>query len=174
MAANQWLNNDGLLIKFGTSEAKQGALGTVAGFGEGANVGDLQAIEIRIPDMTLITTTAQPIDDNYYLPKGARIEKVETIADTAATSGGSATLTVGLMKSDRSTLIDATGVLSAAPLADHNTLGTLKQYQVGTAGAGSQIGTASATTFPALITAKYTTAVYTGGALTIRVWVKFP
>lgn len=177
MANNPWFNADGLYVKFGTGEASttgSNGLGTAGTFGEGGNVGDLNVVEIRLIDLTKLTTTAQIIDDNFFLPKGCRIEQVEVIADTAATSGGSAVLTIGLMKSDRSTLVDATGVLSSAPLADHNAIGLKKIYTPGVTGVGSSVGTATAGAFPMTLTAKYTTAAYTAGALTIRIFYKQP
>lgn len=162
-----WMNADGLYIKYGTEEATVGKAGTYT-----EQEGGRYIVEFRIPALTALTTGDVIQEDNVYIPKGARIEYVEVMNTTAATSGGSATLNIGLIRSDRTTAIAATGLVSAAPLTDYDTLGETKRYSVGVTGAGSLVGTVL--TNPGLISAKYATAAFTAGALTIRIAYSFP
>lgn len=160
-----YLDNSGLYVKIGTEVA------TPEAAGEYNNLGPLRMVEFIIPDMTKLTLSDAVLlgADNFFFPTGVKIEKVTIITDTACTSGGSATLIMGLQQTDRSTLIDATGVVNAVAVATL-TAGSEQVFVKGTSGAGTRVGTgAAATTLPAYITAKAGTAVFTAGAVRVRV-----
>ena len=160
-----YLDNSGLYIKIGPEVAVPETAG------EYNNLGPLREVEFVIPDLTVLTTSDAILKgaDNFFFPTGVKIESVVIVTDTAATSGGSATLIMGLMQTDRSTMIDATGVVNAVAVATL-TAGSEQTYIKGTSGAGTKVGTgASATTLPAYITAKAGVAVFTAGAVRVRV-----
>lgn len=162
MATGNWNNTDGLYLKYGTSKA------VPATAGDFVSPGGLRVIELKIADLTTLTTTAAIQDDNVYVPTNCIIEQVEVIADTAATSGGSATLNIGLMKDDRSTTISDTALISAAALTTIDGTGEKTTYVLGTSGAGTKIGTTIGSD-RGYITAKYGTAAFTAGAVTVRI-----
>jgi hypothetical protein len=168
MANVNWFNNDGLLVRFGD---KEGAVGTSGEYG--ITDGNKHIIEVRIPALTAITDATQTIlDQNVFMPKNARIEYVDVLNTTVATSGGSAVLDFGLIRYDQTTELDYDGLLADAPLADYNLLGETKRYQIGVTGAGALMGTVL--TQPGYFVATYDTAAFTAGALTIRVAFSFP
>src|SRR5690349_2070975 len=104
MAQTSNINN--LYRKYGTAAATPGVAG------EYRKVGDLREIEVEI-DLTTLTSTPTILDDNVIVPK-MRIQEVQVITKTAATSSGSGTLDVGLIRrDDRSTAIDADGLVEA-------------------------------------------------------------
>lgn len=157
-----WLNNDGLYLKSGTDAA------TVNKAGEYELDGPAHLIEATI---TLSGLTASPViqSDQVFFPKGARIEKVEVVTQTAATGAG-AVLNVGLVRSsDRSTAIDADGFVAALPLASMDAAGETTVLTAGSTYAGSSIGTTTAT-YVGMITADYDTAAFTAGVVKVRIY----
>src|SRR6188474_3171204 len=95
-----WMNNDGLYIRLGTNE------GTAIQSGEYNELGPTHTVEVEIPLTSLTTSTNYFPSDTITLPAGARIEEVEIVAEAAATSGGSPTLDIGLIRNDRTTAYD--------------------------------------------------------------------
>jgi hypothetical protein len=158
-----WTNADGLYVKFGPTEV------TVTTGGEFETDGPFRITEVEISDLTTITATAGAtiLADNVMIPKGARIESVQIINKTAATSGGSAVLNVGLVKQDRTTEIDFDGLVAAQAITSHDAAGEQTTLTPGSTAAGALIGTTLAD--PGLFVADYDTAAYTAGALYIRV-----
>lgn len=159
-----WYNNDGLYVKFGTEEA------TVGTIGEFRTLGSTRETVITL-DLTTLTSSDVILDYSTFLPKDAFIEAVELETLVSATSGSSATLSVGLYKSDTTTAISATGLVSALAVATLGNAGTRTTLTLGSTGAGAKIG--STPGFPALISAKYGTAAFTAGKVSIRIgWSK--
>lgn len=165
MVSGNWNNNDGLYLKYGTSKATAAAAGDFLAYGSN------RIIELKISDLTTLTTTAAILDDNVYVPTNCIIEQVEIISDTAATSGGSATLSVGLMKDDRSTTISDTALISALALTSIDGTGEKTTLTLGSTSAGTKIGTTIGSD-RGYITAKYGTAAFTAGAVTIRIYYR--
>jgi len=88
-----WVNNDGLEVRFGSSKAesyKGGQLSTMS---------DSQELRIAITG-TDVPSTDAPVDKKVAIPSGAYIESATLVVTTAFTSGGSATLDIGLMTDD--------------------------------------------------------------------------
>lgn len=164
--ANTWMNNDGMHLKTGTEEAR---LSTAGAF---RNDGPYHVVEVTIHDMTTLADTTAILDDVTFVPKGARIEKVELVTETACTSGGSAVLNVGLIRRDRSTAIDVDGLIAAAALSTFNSAGETLDLVVGATGAGALIGTTLANN--GYLCAEYDTAAFTAGKVVIRVYYRFP
>jgi hypothetical protein len=141
-----WLNSDGLYIRYGADEADN-AIGGVKN-----NVDGEYEIEFELPfsDFDSATASLPHGTDSFGLvvPKGARIEEVETIVQTAFTSTGtvgSATIVLGLKQaSDRSTELDHDGFTTSSFLgstAGIGTVGTKHFVRVGGTGAGALLGT---------------------------------
>lgn len=160
-----WMNSDGLYIKFGVDEATDGV------GGEYRTNGPQRLAEVKL---TLTSAGLSPaiVDDNVWLPKGARIEKVEVVTETAATSGGLATLNVGLQRNDRSTELDYDGLVAALALASIDTAGETNVLTKGSTGAGALLGTSLAN--PGYLTFDYDTAAFTAGVVKVRIYWSKP
>ncbi len=103
------------------------------------------------------TFTSANIDlNNPYIPAGSVILRADLVMTTAATSGGSATLTVGTYNS-AGTAIVAAGLISAAALTTHDAVGETIRC------AGTHTTTAGYIAENAYIGAIYGTAAYTAG-----------
>lgn len=157
-----WYNSDGLYVKFGTEEATAGRAG------EYLMAGPQQLIELVIDPMTGLGSSASVQERNLTIPKNARIEKVELITTTAATSGGSATLSVGTIDTNYTSNAADGGLINAAALTTHDAAGETTVLTAGATGAGTLIGTTLAAN--KVITAKYGTAAYTAGAVRVRIY----
>lgn len=159
-----WYNNDGLYIKYGKAK------GTPAKAGEYVTNGPLRMVEVEIRLPTLVTGSTI-LDDTVVIPKNAFIERVQIAVDVAATSGGAATLNIGLIRTDRSTALDADGLVVAAALASINAIGNVVEYTQGSTAHGALIGTVLSNN--GYLVADYDTAVYTAGFLKARVFYRF-
>lgn len=161
-----YLNSDGLIQRYGTSEA-----GPAKG-GEYRTNASYRSITLDIPDLTLLSTAGAPaiIDDVTTLPKGAFIRQVTVINTTIATSGSStATLDIGTVKRDMATEGDYNGIVAAAALATFNSLGETVVISGPTStAAGALVGTTAGTDSGGYyITANYNTDIFTAGAVKI-------
>lgn len=150
-----WTNADGLTVLM---HGEQGEVNVT-----GATVGPLhQSVVLEITDATALgtsySTAAGPND--AYIPAGAVVTSAYTIVDTAFTSGGAATLSVGLYNA-AGTAIDADGLDATVAVA---ALGANKVV----AGDGALVG-AEKLTANAYIGAIYGTAAFTAGAAKIVV-----
>lgn len=157
-----WMNNDGLYIKYGTDEATAGKAGAYGDVESGQHV-----VEANIT-LTGLGTSAAIVDDNVFIPAGVFITRVEIVATTAATSGGSAVLNLGLQRRDRSTELDYDGFVAAAPVADFGAAGNTVAYTQGSDEHGALIGTTLANS--GYLTADYDTAAFTAGVLKVRIF----
>lgn len=162
---DEWINADGLLVKFGTDKAR------VERGGEFSELtGGRHCVEVTIPLTSLptVASTNEQIQlDGVTIPNGALIEEIEVVATKAATSGGSAVLDVGLVDQDRSTEIDFDGFLADFALANINTVGEKNVLRVGSTSAGALVGTKLTNT--GLITASADTADFTAGVVKVRI-----
>lgn len=156
-----WLNSDGLYLRFGTDEDTN----TVTA-GEFNVVGENRVTEIVFDYADLAATgTATILANTVAIPAGARIEKANLYVETAFASAGSATLTIGTIDQDRSTVIDADGIDAAIAVAALTAGATI-------ACDGAQVGTTLANT--ALITATEGTAAFTAGKGVLRIFWYIP
>lgn len=157
-----WLDNAGLFQVYGVDQA------TTQSGGEYNNLGGSREVEFKISLTALTTTTSTvvPGADNIFIPAGVQIEAVEIINDVAATSGGSATLNIGLVRTDRSTEIDFDGLAAAVALATFNAAGERNTLISGSTGAGALVGTTTANV--GQLVAYYGTAAFTAGQVTVR------
>lgn len=158
MVGGNWFNNDGMFLQFGTSKA------VATTMGDYQSPGEWRDIEFTVTLSTLSATAA--IQGNTtFLPTGVFIESVQTDVEVSPT--GASTLTIGSMRADRSTAIDADGFLATVTVG---TAGTQVTYTTGVAGVGAHVGTT--TSFPdgfAYITATGTGTPYTTGVVKVRI-----
>jgi|CXWL01.1.fsa_nt_gi hypothetical protein len=164
-----WLNVDGLLVKFAQEEGAKAKGGTYS------TLGALQCTEIKV-DLTDLTSTAAIVgatgSAGVLLPGGIRIEEIEVVAETAATSGGAATLDIGLIDTDHTTLIDDDGFVVALALTAIDAAGEKNVLRVGSTGAGALVGTT--TSSPGYLVASFNAAAYTAGKVVIRIYYYNP
>jgi hypothetical protein len=164
MSSGNWLNNDQLYLKFGTSKAVPSTTGEF----ETPTSGGLRVIEGLIDLTTLNTSTATILEDNLKFPTGMLPEQVELFVETAAT-GATATLSIGLMKDDRSTSLSDTAFVNAVAVATLTPAGTKLIINVGSTGAGGYLGQTVNPTEPGYLTAKAGTAVFSAGKVRYRI-----
>lgn len=154
------INDDGLLVKFGTGEATVGIAGEVN------SMNNEHIVELELTATSLADASAI-FSQHTVIPSGAFIRRVEVQTEVAVTSGGAATLNVGLNKLDRTTAIDADGLVAALALASFNAAGETVLLTTGATGAGALIGTVLA--FPGILVADFDTAAFTAGKVIIRI-----
>lgn len=105
--STDWTNSDGLEVRFTGPEAGQTGAESVGG-----------AIKELVVDFDFATAiTAAANAHESFIPAGSYILSATLIVTTAATSGGTATLTIGLSQKD-GTVIDADGIDATIALAD--------------------------------------------------------
>lgn len=157
-----WLDNAGLYQKYGVDQ-------TIPGIGgEYRTNAELREIEFTVT----LTAAAYPfgatnyiLDDNVVLPSGVRIQEVETYVETAG-AGATATLDVGLIRTDRTTVTSANGLIAAKTVASM-TAGEKAVITPGGTFAGSLIGTT--TTNVNHVSIRVNTASFTAGVIKIRI-----
>lgn len=142
-----WTNSDGLEVRFNGPEAGQTGAGLEA-------CGPIKSIAVDFDFATAITAAADAHE--AFIPAGSYIVNAYLIVTTAATSAGTATLTIGLAQKD-GTVIDADGIDATIALA---ALGADKVVRCDGALAG---GTASVGAANAYV---YTTPTTSGDAFT--------
>lgn len=148
-----WINNDGIRVTFGEAVRTEAAAPNQAG--ENLVVG----FEVDLADLATGVTNFG-VRDGIAIPKGAIIDSASITVLTAATSGGSAALNVGLTLSD-GTGGDADGIDAAVALTALNAAGKRVVCD------GALINTALASTL--YFAADYDTAAFTAGRVRVDV-----
>lgn len=164
MTNTNWLNQDGLYIRFGDKE------GVAAKYGEYKTFGPTRLVEAKIDFSDFAAFGTNTILSNEgEIPKGAHIEKVEVEVETAFV-GATATLSLGLIGLDRVTLTGlGSTVLANAITVATLVLGSITTIQVGASFVGSAVGGANLTV-PGLLTALVGTANFTAGSAKVRIF----
>lgn len=146
-----YTNADGLFV------LTDGDQGEVRGQGETMK-GALKYLIFDIADATTIpTTAAAPQANDPFIPAGSFITNAYTVVTTAFTSGGSATLNIGLYEQD-GTAIDADGIdaaIAVAALAANDAVVNNGALVRGTATVGAD---------NAYVAVDFNTAAFTAGA----------
>lgn len=168
-------NSDGLIQKYGTSEAKSLQQG-----GFICTYGTYSSLVLNL-DLTTLTETETIQNDVLTIPSSALIESVEVLTVVAAATGTA--IDVGLIANDRTTTTDLNasvtdsdpnGLLAAFVTATMNAAGEYHKFWVNTAipdgitTQGALVG--STMTVPTLITASRTdSTAFTAGNIILRV-----
>lgn len=165
---SEWINSDGLKVYFGNDTARSNRGGAYSQLDSGR-----QCVEVTIDLTQLVVADETIVADNVTIPAGALIEQVDLLVTEAATSGGAATLDVGLVRQDFTTQIGGANGLVAAEALATLALGSLISHTAPVAGTdGALIGTVLANT--GYITAGAGTAVYTDGTVKVRIYFTMP
>lgn len=162
-----WKNNDNLFLKFGPDKATSHTGGEYR-----TSVGGVHEVEIKI-DLTTLTQTETILNDQVFVPAGARIQEVEVLTQTAAATGTA--VDIGLIaSSNRTTEIDYDGLIAASPTANMNTAGerviftAASTVPASATGTGALIGTTLAST--GHISASRTDATaFTAGIILVKI-----
>lgn len=144
-----YTNADGLQVINGTDQG--------AAINEGNTVeNDIRTMVIEIPDATaILSSAAVPSPNEAYIPAGSYIKSASLLVETAFTSGGAATLTIGLQEADGSA-IDADGIDAAVAKA-------ALAANLAVACDGALVGGTALVQADAYISMIYGTAVFTAG-----------
>jgi|TARA_Y100000296_G_scaffold80058_1_gene104900 hypothetical protein len=159
-----WSNDDGLDVRFGTSKATLRLGGRLKTFGA------MQECRVKILGTSVPASASEtPIDKKVTIPSNSYLDAVtsQLFVDTAFTSGGSATLDIGIMNDDGDgtySTNDDDGIDAAIAVA---TLAL--DYDVVPDGAlmGTSPVNSTTATLPLAISYGYNTAAFTAGAATL-------
>ena len=154
-----WMNNDGLLVKFGYEEA------IVGGGGEYNNWdGNLDIVEFDIQwNKLLAFSNVTILDETIRIPNGVQLQSAELRVTTPFTSGGSATLDLGFYNPDRTTAYDLDGIDVAIALTAIDAVN--ETVTCDGALIGAQLNAAQGSS---LVVARVNTANYTAGKAVLR------
>jgi hypothetical protein len=164
MVQGNWMNNDGLYLKFGTSKVVPATAGEFMSYGETR----ISEFFIDLTTLPAFGTGSIPVGaDVAFIPSGAYIEQVEVECELAG-AGATATLNVGLVGYDRTTVASATGFVNAMTVA---TLvqGSKTILVGGSTFAGGYIGTVAGTPSPGYLWVTANTANFTAGKIRLRI-----
>jgi len=158
-----YMDNSGLYVKIGPETAVPSTGGEYKTYAE------LREIEFTLN----FTAAAFPfgatnyiINDNVFFPKSVRVQEVETYVETAGVAG--TTFDLGLIATDRTTVLAQTGFLAAFPLASFTPAGAKVIATIpGTAFGGTLLGTT--TTQTGYICLRVNTSNFTAGTIKIRI-----
>lgn len=157
-----WLDNAGLFQVFGVDQA------TTENAGEYRALGKFREVEITLAltaaNFPFGATNYIPFD-NVVIPAGMRIAEVETYVETAG-AGATATLDVGLIRTDRTTVTSATALVAAKTVASMTT-GEKVILTPGVTFAGALIGTTTANVNH--VSVRVNTANFTAGVIKITI-----
>lgn len=149
-----YTNSDGLYVLTFADQGVEQDKGTHV-------VNAVKTMVVNIPDFTAIgssfgSTNIDPLDP--VIPANSLIINADLIMTTAATSGGSATLTIGTYLAN-GTAVDADGIDATIALTAMDAIGEVVQCD------GAQVnGTVTVGTAACYIGLIYGTAVFTAGA----------
>ena len=152
----------GLRQKFGVEQTVSGTGGEYKTFGE------LREIEFTLTLNAVnfpFGATNYILDENVFMPAGVRIQEVETYVETAG-AGATATLDIGLLRTDGTTVTSANGLIIAKTVASM-VAGEKVVLSSNTGFGGALIGTTTANVN--YVTARVNTANFTAGVIKIRI-----
>jgi hypothetical protein len=155
------MNEDNLYLKYGTEKTTPNVAG------EYVTTGALREIELRI-DLSDVGSSPAILDDYTVFPAGFRIEEVEVVAETVAdSSGDTGVLNLGIMGLDRSTAVDADGILAAFAQTSMDAEGEKTVLRKGTSTAGVLVGDVVETA--GYLCADYDTSAFTQGVIKVTI-----
>lgn len=172
-------NSDGLHVKYGTQEATLITGGDFNVFGP-YKIAELKVLGTDVASAGGIAGIPGRANGvmGVLIPKGAMVAKIVLFAEAAVTSsGGSATLDVGLVKKDETELdyngfVAALDVDSATDGTGLGTIGNTVTLTQGTTGNGALLGTIL--TDAGYLQLNYNTEALTGGVIVASVYYYQP
>jgi hypothetical protein len=157
-----FLDNDGLLRKYGTDKT------VPTSAGEYRMPGELREIEFML-DISKLTTTDQIINDQVFFPKTAWVEKV--VIDVQVAGATITALNIGLTSTARDSATTTSNAFLDAEVVATLALGKIITYDATTTHHGVALGTALSTNAPGYITANITGSTGTG-LLKVRIFYR--
>jgi len=146
-----WYNDDGLYVRFGTEKTVP-ALG-----GENSTEGQIRRVNIDFEFSDLAATgTEKIIGEGVVIPSGVFL-KSATLEVLEAFAGATATLTLGLIDTDRTTAWDADGIDAAIAVTAIDAIGDTIACD------GALVGTVLSNSVGGYVTATEGTAAFTAG-----------
>jgi len=150
-----WMSPDGLYKKFGTTKTIPNTGGEYKSYGE------VREIELLV-NLAGQTVTPVILNDEVFYPVGMQLQEVEVYVETVGVPGAATSINMGLIQTDRTTVISATYFLAASVIADHTPKGKKTVYVNGA-------GVTVPNTVPGYITLAAVGGTYTSGVLKVRI-----
>lgn len=167
-----WLNNDGLLIKFGNDQA------TPARVGKLSTAGEYQEIVVRIVGTEVGSSASPTIYKEVGIPQGAHIESAKLYVKTAFDSAAdNATLTLGIWSDDGDgtyTVVDADGIDATIAQTALDPAGDTVACDGDMTTSPETLIAVANNTRPVYISAEYGTAAFTAGVADLVVSYRGP
>lgn len=135
MSSGIWVNNDGLLLQYGTLKAAAEQAGDYMSYGQS------RVMEARINLANLITANGTVVSNTTFFPAMANyyIEKVELVPEVAMSTASSPTLSIGV-----GALAGGSSTLTVGTYTTY-TLAGVPSYQYNSGTAATVAGTAVTT-----------------------------
>jgi hypothetical protein len=170
-----WTNSDGLVVGFGT-HTEDNSSPAVSGTGTSRQLQFVLDATV-VPD-TASATNGIATPQAAIIPRGSVITRATITVLEAFTSGGAATLDLGLWTRGLATDVvdDADGIVSAVTIAELTTVGEIHLCD----GALLPLATSASTLVGAtglgdcVVTAEWATAAYTAGKGIVRIEYEVP
>lgn len=165
MVGGSWMNNDGLYVKYGTSNAVPTTAGDYVSYGE------MREIEFTVTLANTAAGATSIIADTTFIPSGVFIEQVEMDVETAAAGGTS--FSIGTMRADRATTgsggTAAGSFITGEVLATVTPAGKKVIYTAGVSAVGTAVGTTTAFTDGFAYITLTNVGTFTNGVMKIRI-----
>jgi hypothetical protein len=180
---SKWINGDGLIVKFGSSEGDPIKGGTIKTYDNVYKTFfTVDSTDALSATYSVLGSASASTDGGLgvTIPKGARIKAIEVLVQTAFTSSGtiaSSTFSIGLKQlADLSTEIDHDGFLTASFVGSNlDAVGERAYVTVGSTGAGALIGTTLASNgVIAVANTAHASHPYTAGKAVVTVEWFYP
>lgn len=177
-----WMNSDGLFVKFGKEEGVAGRGGAIGITDDGAHT---FSFIVNYTDFIATTqilgagASAEAGSLGVQIPKGLFVEAIELVAETPFTSSGTiatATMVMGLIRSDRTTEHDYDGFTTTAAIGSIiDAAGEKTVLTKGSTGAGALVGTTLANNgYITVSNSQHASHPFTAGKLVVRIKGYYP
>lgn len=165
-----WINSDGLVVLNGTDEAAPQRAGAYDVSWDGSRMIELDIrgglASTGVGDFAAFGTS-RIISETIRVPAGVVIEQVDMLVTTAFV-GATATLDVGLIRLDRTTVLDAQALLAGVTVATM-VVGYRNVFIKGSTFVGNYLTNGTPTPNPSLLTIRAGTANFTAGRALLRI-----
>ena len=169
---NTWSNSDGLVVGFGT-HSEDNEVAAVLSSNGGRVVLQREIVGVNLSD-TYAATDFVP--QEVVIPRGSRIIRASFQVVLAFTSGGAATLDIGVFTKGLTTDVvdDADGLVADMSIAELTSIGEVHVLDGALIGASGQTAVGATGLGDCVIAPSYETAVYTAGKGILTVEYQVP
>lgn len=159
MVAGNYMDSDGLFRQYGTSKAVPTTAGDYLSYGE------TRDIEFTV-NLASLSSTPTILANTTFFPSNVFVESVNVDVETAAAGGTS--LSIGTMRTDRSTSVSNTSFVNALVTASM-TAGASITMTGGSTSAGGAIGTTTSFTDNGVYITGTVAGTFTAGTVKVRI-----